>query len=108
MHTIRLREPWEVETEPGRVIYRRHFNCPTGLTTRDVVRLVIEQLLDGSKLSFNNQPLASDGSADWAITHWLLPRNTVQVSIESATLPAQRPFGEVRLEISERPLPPAA
>jgi hypothetical protein len=98
MHTIRLREPWTVDFQPGRAIYRRHFNRPTGLTTDDVVRLVIEQLLEGSKVTFNSQSLARDGSA-WVITPWLLPRNTVEVSIASETLPADRPFGEVRLEI---------
>ena len=107
MHTIRLREPWTVDFQTGQVIYRRHFNRPTGLTAHDVVRLVIEQLVDGARVSFNSQSLASNSTA-WEITPWLLPRNVVQVSIASETMPAQRPFGEVWLEISERPRTSAA
>lgn len=108
MHTIRLRDPWTVDFQADHAIYRRHFNRPTGLTPGDVVRLVIEQLADGARVTFNNQSLASDGAAIWEITPWLLPRNAVQVSIASETLPAAPPFGEVRLEISERPRFPAA
>jgi len=108
MHTIRLREPWLIEFQSGCAIYRRHFNRPTGLTNHDVVHLVIEQLVDEAKVSINSQSLVSAGLAAWEITSWILPRNAVQVSLASETLPAERPFGEVRLEISERPRTPAA
>ena len=108
MHTIRLREPWTVESQSGCVIYRRYFNRPTGLTPDDVVCLVIEQLVDEAKVSFNSQSLACGGPTSWDITHWLLLRNAVEVSIASEAVPARRAFGEVRLEISERPRSPAA
>jgi hypothetical protein len=108
MHIIRLREPWIVETHPDRVVYRRYFNLPTGLGPDDAVRLVIEQLVDEAKVTFNSQPLAHNDSAAWEITPWLFPRNAVEVSIRSETLPARRPFGEVRLELSQRPRTPAA
>lgn len=100
MHTIRLREPWKVEFESGRVVYRRYFNCPTGLTPRDAVSLAIDQLDVAARVSLNTQPLAGGVSSTWEITPWLQPRNVVQVSIASETPPEQRPFGEVRLEIS--------
>lgn len=108
MHTIRLREPWIVESQPGRVIYRRYFNRPTGLTNRDVIRLVIEDLADTAKVTFNSQSLAGESPAAWEIAPWLLARNAVEIVVTSEGLPMQRPFGEVRLEISERPRSPAA
>jgi len=98
MHTIRLREPWEVEFQPGRVIYRRHFNRPTGLGSGDVVRLMIDQLADGATVSFNGELLAS-GDSRWNISAQLENRNAIAVSLPRDALPPERPFGEVRLEI---------
>jgi hypothetical protein len=98
MHTIRLREPWEVEAGPGRVIYRRHFNRPTGLGPGEVVRLAVDDLPAGATVSFNGEPLVG-GDSGWDISAQLQNRNAIVVSLAAETLPPARPFGEVRLEI---------
>jgi hypothetical protein len=102
MHTIRLREPWEIEFEPGRVIYRRHFNRPTGLAPGDVVRLAIDDLPAAATVFINGQQLTVDASASDDITTALLPRNAVEIIVAAEGIAGQRPFSEVRLVISER------
>jgi hypothetical protein len=98
MHTIRLREPWEVEAQPGRMIYRRHFNRPTGLEQGDVVRLVIDGLAAAAMVHVNGEPLAS-GDSCWDISAQLQNRNAIVISLTIDALPPARPFGEVRLEM---------
>ena len=98
MHTIRLREPWEVEIQPDRVLYRRHFNRPTGLGPGDVVRLVIDDLPAGATVSFNGEQLVSSDSC-WDISARLRPRSAILIHLAANESPRERPFGEVRLEI---------
>jgi hypothetical protein len=100
MHTIRLREPWTVEFQPGRVIYRRHFNRPTGLGPGDVVRLAIDDLPTAATVFINGQSLTVDASASAEITEALLPRNAVEIIVAADPTAGQRPFGEVMLTIS--------
>jgi hypothetical protein len=98
MHTIRLRDPWDVEVRADSVLYQRYFNRPTGLEPTSVVRLAIDHLPAGSRVSVNDTSL---GAAEaWDITSQLQPRNAVVIEIGGHSLP-QRPFGEVRLEIRE-------
>jgi len=99
MHTIRLREPWDVEVAADHVLYRRHFNRPTGLGPGDAVRLVVENLPPETAVSFNKQPLSAPGLC-WDITSWLQLRNAIEISVPAAASPFERPFGEVKLEIS--------
>lgn len=95
-HTIRLRAPWDVERHPDRVIFRRYFNRPTGLGPADVVRLAIDGLQPGTRVHINASELPPD-AVPWDITSQLQPRNAV--TIEAGGNTAERPFGEVHLEI---------
>jgi len=99
MHTIRLREPWEVETAPDYVVYRRYFNCPTGLEPGTVVRLAIEELPPAGQVSINTAPLRPAQSV-WDISAALQPRNLISIELRGSPV-SERPFGEVRLEIQE-------
>lgn len=102
MHTIRLREPWEIEVSVGCVVYRRHFNRPTGLEQGDVVQLRFEPLSPDLSVRFNDEPLAensTEGLAAWDITPQLQLRNSVTIQFAAATVPTQPPFTNVRLEI---------
>jgi hypothetical protein len=98
MHTIRLREPWNIEQQADGVLYRRYFNQPTGLGPASVVHLAIDQLPEDSQVTFNDVPLAT--AAAWDITAGLQPRNLILIEIRGRPL-AERPFSDVRLEIHE-------
>ena len=102
MHTIRLREPWEVEAEPGRAIYRRHFNRPTGLEPGNIVRLAIDELPAAAMALLNGQSLTIDASSSADITAALRARNAIEIIVAADPTAGQRPFGEVRLIISDR------
>jgi hypothetical protein len=96
MHTIRLREPWIVELQSGRVIYRRYFNRPTGLQPGDIVQLAIDGLRHDALVSFNGHPLPASDAMSWEIGGRLQPRNIVIVEAAGSE---GLPFREVRLEI---------
>src|SRR3954462_3539560 len=98
MHTIRLREPRQTETLPGRCRYRRFFNRPTGLTASDIVRLAVEQLPAGAIVRVNGQAVP-ENEGPWAITPWLQVRNEIAIEVPADSPSDPRPFGEVRLEI---------
>jgi hypothetical protein len=97
-HTIRLREPWQVEMLSGRCLYRRPFNCPTGLSPNDRVLLAVEQLPAAAVVRFNGQSLPV-GEACWEIGSLLKARNEIVIEFTATAVPEPRPFGEVRLEI---------
>ena len=105
MHTIRLREPWEVEVAPGGIVYRRHFNRPTGLEQGEVVRLKFEPLSPGLSVRFNDEPLPQ-GCSVWDITLQLQLRNSVVILYAGASVPVEHPFSDVRLEILPGPQAP--
>jgi len=109
MHVIRLRDPWEVETIQGVVRYRRWFNKPTGIDAGTIVQLVIDDLDPTARVELNDEPLAvlsPDNPQSWPITEQLCSRNAVTIDIDGAGETAQRPFGEVRLEIGIGQSPP--
>lgn len=100
MHTIRLREPWTIEAQSDRVIYRRHFNRPTGLGPGNIVRLTIESLMESAVVDFNGEALCA-GDTSWDITASLQTRNVIEISAAPSAPTAPRPFGEVALLISD-------
>jgi len=108
----------------GRVRFGRHFNCPTGLTSRHQVTLTIEEVDAFGDAKLNDRSLGALAHARspyrFEITSKLKQRNDLVVEIElprltkeSASL--ERPkesnlsggwIGEVRLEILEEVLKP--
>lgn len=105
MHTIRLREPWDVEPLAGGLKrHRRYFNKPTNLSAGEQVWIVVEGAIGFTELTLNDAPpphAKGQGSADSAartfdVTTLLNLRNEL-VIVTDDTPPAAR--GEVRLEI---------
>ena len=127
-HAIRLRGPWECQTndgwqrvhmptalagitseqDRGRLVCRRRFGCPTCLDSHERVWLVIDRPLLSGEGQLNGEPLGQFGagqvSKEFDITNRLRERNEVILDFEIA---ADRPpphstnllFADVRLEI---------
>jgi hypothetical protein len=98
MHVIRLREPWQVELQQGCCLFRRRFNCPTGLERGDVVRLVVDDLPPDAVVRLNGAALDQKESP-WDIFQHLQPSNLIEIEPPEGASIDPRPFGEVRLEI---------
>ena len=84
MHTIRLREPWDVELQPGGVLYRRHFNRPTGLQPPDVVRLAIDGLRGDARVGSTPRRLPAKAAAGYIALLSSSPRNAITVEAYAA------------------------
>jgi hypothetical protein len=106
MHTIRLREPWDVEPAAGGLRrHRRFFNKPTGLDSGEQVRIVVDAAVGFVELTLNGSPpphAGEQGTGDesvsraYDVTTLLNLRN--ELVIVTTDLPASF-RGEVRLEI---------
>jgi hypothetical protein len=120
-HSIRLRQPWDElpASIPGRAIFRRRFNSPTGLDTWERVVLEVDRTIFSGQLSINGTPIGQlqSGqlfSAD--ITELLQTSNEVRAEVDchsaaepppaSASIyivdhnePLGSPIGDVRLVI---------
>lgn len=106
MHTIRLRDPWDVEPAAGGLRrHRRFFNKPTGLEAGERVRIVVDGAVDLVELTLNGSPpphageqAAGDDAASRAydVTALLNLRNEL-IIVTGDSASASR--GEVRLEI---------
>lgn len=103
IHRIRLREPWECETRRDGVCWRRRFNRPTGLGSRERVSLVVERLAGNGEVRLNGALLGrlepADAAARFDVTDRLEPHNEVMLLV---SIPKQIPTGlpaEVALEI---------
>ena len=106
MHSIRLREPWDVEPLAGSLKrHRRFFNKPTNLAAGDQVWLVVDCAAGFVELTLNDSPpphaqgqgTTDDGEARaYDVTTLLNLRNELVIITEDAPTAAR---GEVRLEI---------
>lgn len=107
MHTIRLREPWDVETVAGGMKrHRRHFNKPTNLSAGEQVWITVEGSVGFVELTLNGSPpphapshhAPGQGteSRTYDVTTLLNLRNELIIVTEDTPTAAR---GEVRLEI---------
>jgi hypothetical protein len=106
MHTIRLREPWDVEPAAGGLKrHRRYFNKPTNLAAGEQVWIVVDAAVGFVELTLNGSPpphaqgqgTAADGvTRAYDVTTLLNLRNELVIITEDAPTAAR---GEVRLEI---------
>lgn len=106
MHTIRLREPWDVEPLAGGLKrHRRYFNKPTNLTAGEQVWITVEGAAGFVELTLNDSPpphakgqgtAADSPTRAYDVTTLLNLRNEL-VIVTDDTPTATR--GEVRLEI---------
>lgn len=96
IHTIRLREPWKSELRGGQTVWTRNFNWPAGLTAREVVWLVIENLPASTGVEVNSQQLIADSPGKFNITKLIAESNRIAIATPTAACPF-----DVRLEIDE-------
>jgi hypothetical protein len=111
MHTIRLREPWDVEPAAGGLKrHRRFFNKPTNLSAGEQVWIVVEGAAHFVELTLNGSPpphagaqqssgqgtAADSATRAYDVTTLLNLRNELVIVTEEASTAAR---GEVRLEI---------
>lgn len=129
-HVIRLRGPWTYLMESGQatesvrlpftkplpepwrgaselIVAKRKFNCPSGLTPTDVVRLTIARRGPLAKVQLNDEPLPiSDERAtvlEWNITALLVPFNELRISFAGSAIDLatfSSPVAQVELRIS--------
>jgi hypothetical protein len=95
IHSIRLREPWQCEPREGGVCWSRTFNWPAGLTPREKVWIVIENLPTTAHVSLNGQKLP--GSLE--ITGLIALHNRLEIELPDGN-PNEFPC-QVRLDIDE-------
>jgi hypothetical protein len=106
VHTIRLRDPWDVEPAAGGLRrHRRFFNKPTGLEAGDRVWIVVEGAVGFVELTLNGSPPPHTGeqgsgedsaSRAYDVTALLNLRNELVIVTSDAPSSSR---GEVRLEI---------
>jgi hypothetical protein len=131
MHTIRLRRPWRREVEQGgavdqggvvekadvpdsdpvaapsgTVVYRRSFNCPSGLESGDRVWLHFEcfqaaraSVELNTHVLLDADPDAIDFPLRLEVTEQLTPSNQLTVRLEPASQSNASIDGEVSLQI---------
>jgi hypothetical protein len=95
IHSIRLREPWICESREDCVCWIRTFNWPAGLTPREKVWVVVEELPAGARVSLNGQLLADD----LEVTKLIGLTNRLEIELPGERA-GERPF-QVRLDIDE-------
>lgn len=112
--------PWDEDlgrSFRGRVVYARHFNCPTSIDATTPIRMVFTKVVAGAaRILLNDQPV---GAFQWPtdeavidVTGQLQTRNEIRVELasliddanETGDIVTQTPagfglVGEVRLEI---------
>jgi len=106
IHSIRLREPWDVEPIVGGLKrHRRFFNKPTGLEPGDRVWIVVEGAVGLAELSLNGSPpphagdqapVGNEARRSFDVTTLLNLRNELVLILEDSPTSSR---GEVRLEI---------
>lgn len=95
-HTIRLRQPWEElpATTPGRAVFCRRFNRPTGLDTWERVLLEVDRMIFSGELSVNGTPIGQLKSGQLFtadITHLLQPSNELRAEVDCQSAAASPP-----------------
>lgn len=103
VHRIHLREPWPCEVGREAVCWRRRFNQPTGLGSRERVWLVLEGLPGHGEVHLNSAFLGqvepSAPASRFDITGYLQPHNELVLLVSSqASLPGRFP-AQATLEI---------
>ena len=99
MHSIRLRHPWQSESDGGTIVWTRKFNWPADLVSGEVVQLVVEQTPSSAAITLNGKPLTATATGRFDITSSLAKHNRLAIAAPSADF-ERCPF-EVRLEIGE-------
>jgi hypothetical protein len=95
IHSIRLREPWKYEPRGEGALWTRTFNWPAGLTRREKVWVIVENLPSGARVTLNDQVLDSD----FEVTSLIALHNRLEIELpggNAAKFPCQ-----VRLDIDE-------
>lgn len=95
IHSIRLREPWQCEPCDGGVCWSRSFNWPAGLTPREKVWVIIDDLPEQARVSLNGQPL----SGNLEITRLIGLTNRLEIEFPSGG--AEKFPCQVRIDIDE-------
>ncbi len=95
IHSIRLREPWKCEPRGEGVLWIRTFNWPAGLTRREKVWVIVENLPDEAKVTLNGQVLAGD----FQVTGLIAMHNRLEIELPSGN--AEKFPCQVRLDIDE-------
>lgn len=95
IHSIRLREPWTSEPRGECVCWIRTFNWPAGLTPREKVWVVIDELPKDARVSLNGQAL----SGNLEITKLIGLTNRLEIELPDNGA-GEFPF-QVRLDIDE-------
>jgi len=103
MHTIRLRHPWQRESDGDAIVWSRKFNWPTELTPDETVQLVVESATTAATLTLNDTPLTTEADGRFDITALLAKHNRLAITSLAASSDdlEKCPF-EVRLEIVEK------
>ena len=118
--SVSMPAPWDEDlgrSFRGRVVYARHFNCPTSIDATTPIRMVFTKVVAGAaRILLNDQPV---GAFQWPtdeavidVTGQLQTRNEIRVELaslidganETGDIVTQVPagfglVGEVRLEI---------
>ena len=95
IHSIRLREPWTCEPRAAGVCWSRTFNWPAGLTPREKVWIVVENLPGDARVSLNGQAL----TGDLEVTKLIGLSNCLEIELPDGAA-GEFPF-QVRLDIDE-------
>ena len=81
VHRIRLRAPWKRERENDRDVWRRVFGCPSNLSSREKVRLVLRSESARATVLLNGEALGS-APAVFEVTASLEFRNRLTLTME--------------------------
>lgn len=110
MHSIRLRDPWDVEPAAGGLRrHRRYFNKPTGLEPDDQVWVVIQGTVGLVELTLNGAspayvrgrgPSGHGEPSAFDVTTLLNLRNELVIVTDDSTSATR---GEVQLQIVTPP-----
>ena len=100
LHTIRLRHPWQCETNSDVIVWSRKFNWPAEPDESERVRLVAEGLPTSAQWTLNGQPITPNSPTTHDITDLIAIHNRLLITIAApeGDPPERFPY-EVRLEI---------
>ncbi len=100
IHSIRLREPWKCEPRCEGVLWTRKFNWPAGLTRREKVWVIIENLPSEARVLFNGQALnGQELNGDFEVTGLIAMHNRLEIELPGGN--AEKFPCQVRLDIDE-------
>jgi len=109
IHRIRLRRPWDRQSQCDRISWMRRFGRPGNLSPGEQVWLVLEEASPRARVVLNGQELgmtSEGGCAAFPVTVALAARNSLAIELPAGSgrqSAAEAPEGRVWLEI-RRPL----